>query len=100
MKYETSESHTRIQGKLWIFFWFVKLIIYFIITKPMYISVESIWDQMSFTILYCVICGIFCRCYIEKTTAFRIMDLVSGEKVQKLHNIECNKSASESLKTE
>jgi uncharacterized membrane-anchored protein YitT (DUF2179 family) len=61
---------------------------------------ESIWDQMSFTILYCVICGIVCWCYTEKVTTFRIMDLVSGEKVQKLRNTECNKSASESLKTE
>jgi len=81
-------------------FWFVKLINYFIIAKPMDISMESIWDQMSFTILYCVSCGIVCRCYIEKSITCRIMDLVSGEKVQKLHNTECNKSASESFKTE
>jgi len=100
MKYETSEAHTCIQDKLWIFFGFVELINYFIITKPMDISMESIRDQISFTISYCVICGIVCRCYTEKGTTFRIMDIVSGEKVKKLRNTECNKSASESLKTE
>jgi uncharacterized membrane-anchored protein YitT (DUF2179 family) len=81
-------------------FLFVKLINYFIITKPMDISMESIWDQISFTVLYCVICGTVCRCYNEKSTTFRIMVLVSGEKVQKLLNTECNKSASEPLKIE
>lgn len=64
------------------------------------ISMESIWDQMSFTTLYCIICGIVCLCYTETSTAFRIMDFVSGEKVQKLHNTDCNKSASEALNTE
>ena len=64
-----------------IFFWFVKLINYFIVTKPMDISMQSILDQMSFTVLYGVICGIVCRCYTEKNTAFWIMDLVSGKKV-------------------
>lgn len=81
-------------------FWFVKLIIYFIITKPMEMSMESIWDRISFTVLYCVICGIVCWCYNENSTAFWMMDLVSGERVQKLHNTECNKTASEELKTE
>ena len=100
MKYETSEAQACIQGKLQIFFWFVKLINYFSLTKPMDISMESIWDQISFTILYFVICGHVCRRYTEKSITFRIMDLVSGENVQKLHNTECNKSASESLKAE
>jgi aminoglycoside phosphotransferase len=95
-----SQKHIHVYRASSGFFCFVKLIIYFIITKPMKISVESTWDRISFTNLYRFICGIVCWCYNEISTAFLIMDLVSGERVQKLHNTECNKSASEALKTE
>jgi len=62
------------------FFWFVKLINYFILTNPRTFQ----WKVLGSN----VVCGHVCRCYTEKSITFRIMELVSGEKVQKLHNTE------------